>query len=156
MKKTMMILAVGLAGAQAQADGFRCETADGSLALAVYNKTQPEEGTRNGAILVLSDPAVKQGRKTIAKFTDAKGTLTNRGASYEADVDLRVAESRRKGERLLGTRLGELDRILVEVAFTYASPVEEGEELDGSVTAIKRNGDVVEAELICARYLKSR
>jgi hypothetical protein len=149
-----MVLVLGSA-AQAQADGFRCETSDGDLRITMYNHTSPNSGTRNSSTMVLSDPAVQSGRKTIAKFSSVKGNVSNSGASYEAVVDLRVRETKRAGERLLGTRLGELDSILVDVDFNYGTPVMAGDILPGRLVAIKRSGKRIVRELDCARYLKN-
>jgi hypothetical protein len=141
--------------AQAKADGFRCSTVEGDLDVTVYNHLSAEEGTRTAAVMVLSDPSVSSGRKTIAKFTDAKGTLSSQGASYAADVDLRYADSRRAGEYLLGTRLGELDQIKVNVGFTFGDDLEDGEEVSGKLIAYRRDGDRIVADLDCVRYLKN-
>lgn len=156
MKKFMMVGLVLLAATQARADGFVCETLDGDLRIKLYNNTQPEEGTRNAAVMVLSDPSVQQGRKTIARFTDVNGTLANTAATYEANVDLRFADSRKKGEYLLGTRLGQLDSIIVDVQFSHGTPVRAGEELEGILIANKRNGDQIVRDLSCIRYLKNK
>lgn len=155
MKKFAMAGLVLLAATQAQADGFVCQTEDQSLQIKVYNNTQPERGTRNAAVMVLSDPRVQDGRKTIARFTDVNGTLANSGATYEANVDLRFRDSRRKGEYLMGTRLGQLDAIILDVAFSYGSPVRAGDVLHGEIVAIKRSGERLSQWVICNRYLKN-
>src|SRR6185503_10108376 len=81
MKMKAFILMVAMvASSAAYADGFKCETLAGDLAIKAYNNTQPSEGTRTGAVMVLSDPAVNSGRKTIARFTDVNGVLTSQGA----------------------------------------------------------------------------
>jgi hypothetical protein len=137
------------------ADGFVCQTVDGSLNIKVFNHVQAEEGTRNAAVMVLSDPAVSSGRKTIARFTDVNGTLDSESASFVADVDLRFADSRRKGELILGTKLGELDQVYLDLDYSYNSPVEAGEEVEGQITLVKRNGKLVSEDVLCTRYLKS-
>jgi hypothetical protein len=156
MKKTILFLSAvaSLASSVAIADGFVCKSGDG-LRIKMYNHVEPALGTRNGAIMILSDDSIQYGRKTIARFTDVKGTLSNSGASYEANVDLRLNDSGRKGELVLGTKLGELDRVYVDVAFSYAAPVSAQELLVGTVTATKRNGAIVEKALVCSRYLKN-
>lgn len=138
----------------ARADGFQCQTAAGDLNVKLYNHTQSSEGTRNGSIMVLSDPSVQFGRKTIASFTDVKGTLSNEGASYVATVDLRVSESNRSGENIAGTKLGQLKHIAANIYFSYARPVAEGAPLLGSISFEKRNGEISSLDLVCVRYLK--
>jgi hypothetical protein len=143
-----------VAASTAKADGFVCQTTAEDLQLKIYNHVMPEDGTRVAAIMVLSDPAVQKGNKTIAKFTDVKGTLSNQGASYTANVDLRVKESNRKGELILGTKLGQLDEVLVDVDFSYADPIENGDTVGGKITLVKRNGMEITRKLECERYLK--
>jgi hypothetical protein len=157
MKKMTLWVAgmVSLVSASAFADGFRCQTENGDVRVIVYNNTHAEHGTRNGAAMVFSDPLVQYGRKTIARFSDVKGTLWNTGAHYEANVDLRFKDSSRKGEYIGGTRLGYLDAIELNVDFNYAQPVRTGEYLSGKLLLIKRNGKQIEHNLDCIRYLKS-
>lgn len=152
--KTIIATLITLAGMNAFADGFACESESG-LNIKVYNHTQSGEGTRNAAIMVISDQYVNQGNKTIARFTDVKNTLRNSGASYVANVDLRVKESNRKGENIGGTKLGELDTIALNVHFSYAAPVEAGEEVEGTLKLTKRNGEVLREDVVCTRYLKN-
>ena len=138
----------------AHADGFKCQTVDGELAVKIFNSVNPNVGTRVGAVMVLSDPSVNGGRKTIARFTDANGVLSSRSSRYDANVDLRFSDSARKGENIMGTKLGELDHVIVDIDFSYAAPVGAGEEVTGTIVLDKRNGEKSEADLICTRYLK--
>lgn len=147
---TLMILGSNAA----RADGFVCQTVEGDLNVKVYNHVRATSGTRNGSIMILSDPAVAQGRKTIASFSDVNTTLANSGASYVAKVDLRFSESRRAGELIAGTRLGQLDQVKLDIDFSYGSPVDAEETLTGSLTLEKRNGDVLGRDVVCTRYLK--
>lgn len=154
---TMMIaLAASAFAANAKADGFVCQTADESLNVRIFNNTNPQAGTRVASVMVVSDPSVSAGRKTIARFTDVNGVLSNRASRYEANVDLRFSDSARKGENILGTKLGELDQIIADIDFSYAAPVAAGEELTGSLTLVKRNGQEIHADLLCTRYLKAQ
>jgi hypothetical protein len=154
MKKVLLAISMVLAAGSARADGFVCETMDGTLKAKVYHEVQPEEGTRNPAVLILSNPSVQAGRKTIATF-EGNETLEGSVLNYVAKVDLRYNNSNTKGEYLLGTRLGELKSIALDVDFTYANPVPRGQELSGMISAVKRNGEVIEAEVVCTRYLKN-
>lgn len=139
----------------AHADGFVCQTTDGTLNVKIYNSTDPSVGTRVGAVMILSDPSVSEGRKTIARFSDANGVLESRGSRYEADVDLRFNDSSRKGELILGTKLGQLDAITVDIDFSYAAPVEAGNRVNGEIVLAKRDGSRVRSELACSRHLKN-
>jgi hypothetical protein len=98
----------------------------------------------NESVMVLSDPAVAGGRKTIARFTAENGVLTSTdyvsSIAFDADVDLRFSDSARAGEYLLGTRLGEVESIRVFV------------EVDGGTAHLrltKRNGAKIEHTLVC-------
>lgn len=157
--KALTIMTLVFAATAAQADGFVCKTADGELKVAVYNQTQPEAGTRNAATMILSNPTLQTGNKTIAKFTSEEGNLVGEStfsgvAMYTANVDLRFANSNREGEYLLGTRLGSVDKVVLEVEFSYENPVEDSAELDGIVSVEKRNGDSTSAPVVCKRHLK--
>jgi len=156
MKKSIVVMLAVFMGTQAWADGFRCQSIDGDLNVSVFNHTQPEIGTRVGAVMVLSDPSVKAGRKTIARFTGVNGTLASDSLTYIAKVDLRFKDSRRKGELLAGTRLGQLAEIQLDVdGFTYLQPIADGDLVSGTLSLTKRSGDIIEVAMDCVRYLKN-
>lgn len=152
--KTIMIAAILMMAGFAHADGFVCTTESG-LNVKVYNHTEAEMGTRTAAILVISDSNIGGGNKTIARFTDAKGTLTSSSTTYDANVDLRFSDSSRKGELLAGTKLGYVDHVYLDVDFSYAQPVEAGAEVAGQLRVLKRNGEIVTEQATCVRYLKN-
>jgi len=152
--KTLIMITLMAAGLSAQASGFRCETESG-LSIQVYNHTNPNMGVRSGAIMVVSDSSVGYGNKTIAKFTDLKGTLTSKTLRYVGSVDLRMVESRRKGELIAGTKLGYVSELVLDIEFTYARPLRNGEKANALLTVVKRNGDLIEDEAVCERYLKN-
>jgi hypothetical protein len=153
--KALLVLVAMVLSQNAMADGFVCQTEEGDLNIQVYNNTDPSAGTRSVSTMVLSDPAVGHGRKTIAKFTDVKGTLSSNGALYTAKVDLRMVESRAKGELIAGTKLGQLANIIVGVRFSYSQPLRHGEAVTGWAMFQKRNGQESYAQLECVRYLKN-
>lgn len=154
MKALLVVVAMVLSQ-NAMADGFVCQTEDGDLNIKIYNNVQPSLGTRTGSTMVVSDPAVGHGNKTIAKFTDVKGTLSSNGALYTAKVDLRMIESRSKGELIAGTKLGQLAQIVVGLRYSYNQPLDHGDLVTGWVRFQKRNGEESSAQLECARYLKN-
>jgi len=154
MKALILTSALAIVTASsALADGFVCKNED--LAVKVYNNIEPRIGTRAVAVMVISDRTVAYGRKTIARFTDLNGRISQKGASYLADVDLRYSDSSRKGELIGGTKLGELHTIQLDVDFSYARPVPAGEFVGGTLTLNKRNGDTITLDLECERYLKN-
>ena len=152
--KALVAMLVLFGSVAAQADGFRCETLERDLNVSVFHKVQPTDGTRNVAVMVVSDPAVNHGRKTIARFQDINGVVNNTGATYQAKVDLRYSDSKAGGELISGTKLGQLATIGLRVAFSYASPIRDGEKTYGRLTLTKRDGQLIRRDLECTRYLK--
>lgn len=155
MKTTFMILGLALASTSAKADGFVCESKRENLVVRVYNHTQPQAGTRNGAVMVLSDSSVNAGNKTIARFSEVNGTLENEGVIYTATVDHRFNDSGRKGELVAGTNIGALKTIVLDLAFNYFYPLAADEYVRGDMVLVKRNGDKIQVALDCERYLKN-
>ncbi|MCX6119410.1 MAG: hypothetical protein NT027_17875 [Proteobacteria bacterium] len=153
IKSAAMLLAFASISATSFADGFKCQTVDESLNVKVFNQTEPSEGTRNAAIMILSNPEVSFGRKTIATF-EADGTLQNEAARYIAKVDQRFSGSNRDGELIGGTKLGQLAKVVLKIDFSYAAPIEDGEEASATVSLFKRNGDRINLDAVCTRYLK--
>ena len=152
--KNLFALLVFTLSTSVFADGFKCEQQAHGLKIKVFNSTHAAEGTRNAAIMIFSDENVSFGRKTIASFSSSKRTLGQSGASYLAVVDLRVSESNRSGENILGTKLGMIKEIFVDVYHNYSLPLANGEETEGKLTLVKRNGDSIDFDLTCSRYLK--
>ena len=153
--KTALTLIAGLVLSQsALADGFICESQEQGLRVKAFHKTQPELGTRNAAILIVSNTSINFGRKTIATFSADNAVLSNKAAHYDASVDLRFKTSNRKGELIGPTKLGQLQNIKLDVAFSYATPVADGAQMPGVVTLVKRSGDEIELDVTCTRYLK--
>ena len=154
--KTLLLAALALTSASAHADGFKCaDSAREGLNVTVYNHTDASEGTRNAAVMIVSDSNINYGNKTIARFKDSSSTLSSSGASYVANVDLRFNDSSRKGELIGGTKLGQLDQIELDVDFSYGSPVEAGTTVPGTLSLVKRDGDVITIDMDCKRYLKN-
>lgn len=154
MKKLILAL-VMVTGTSAMADGFVCENSAYDIKVKVFNKVNPQDGTRNSAVMILSNPSISHGRKTIATFQADNSLLTNASATYTALVDLRFTDSSRKGELLAGSKLGNVKDIILDVDFTYARPVEDGEEMSGELVLTHRNGDEdTRVDIACTRYLK--
>lgn len=151
---TILAFAAISASASAQADGWVCQTEGGELIIKAYNHVNADRGTRNASVMVLSDPSISSGKKTIARFADVNEKLTNVGASYEATVDLRYNDSNLKGRNIGGTKLGFIKTIVLDVDFSYAAPVASEDAVEGTLTIIKRDGDALTHGVICSRYLK--
>lgn len=153
--KTMIVSALLMVGSFAHADGFECQVQDYDLNVKIYNHTNPNAGTRSAAVMILSDENVQFGNKTIARFDADAGTLSSSELVYAATVDLRFSDISRKGELVLGTKLGELKTIKASVYHNYGSPVRKGQEIAGRIRWTKRNGQMGSAPMVCTRYLKN-
>lgn len=152
--KNVLVFLAAVFSAPAFADGFVCQSLEEGIKVKVFNHTHAEEGTRNAAIMIVSDLNVNGGRKTIATFEASDSLLTNDGATYTSKVDLRFNGSERKGENILSTKLGEVKFIILDIDFSYAYPVAAGEEVAGELILKKRNGEVIRTDVACTRYLK--
>src|SRR5687768_9276408 len=118
MKTQLITLATlaAFASAPALADGFVCNLPDeGNLMVRVYNETSPEDGTRNVAAFILSNPSLKRGERTIARFLPRQEPVDSSGASYYVDLSPRVKRLR-GDKRILGTALKNIDRLTLDVA----------------------------------------
>ena len=154
MKALIVTLAVLASGLVAKADGFVC-TSESGLVIRVYNHLDATEGTRTGSIMVVSEGGVSDGHHTIARFNDVNGTLSSSNVVYTGNVDLRFSDTSLKGRNIGGTKLAFLDQIILKVNFSYFHPVADGEQMSGTLTLLKRNGEEIEEAANCARYLKN-
>ena len=154
MKALIVTLAVLASGMVAKADGFVC-TSQSGLVIRVYNHLDASAGTRNGSMMIISEGGVSDGKHTIARFNDVKGTLSSSNVVYTGNVDLRFSDTSLKGRNIGGTKLGFLDQIILTVDFSYAAPVADGQYVPGTLTLVKRNGEEIEEQANCARYLKN-
>ena len=158
MKTVFAILVTLVASVSvAHADGLVCTGQQTALTVKVYNHVQPKAGTRVPALMVVSDPFVNYPNKTIAKFTDADGTLAYLGdGHYEAKVDLRYRNISRGGENIAGTKLAQLKSIQLIANFSYATnQLKNGEALPATLNYVKRTGEVLSEKADCVRYLKN-
>jgi hypothetical protein len=155
--KMMMIAGLAMvAAASAHADGFSCQTANGATNIKVYDHTQASEGTRTAAVMVLSDSGADAGSKTIARFTDVKGTLSSDSSSFLANVDLRFKDQSNKTALVDGkVELQDLDTIQVTIGFAFNEPVKAGDTVQGSLIMTTREGETIKTDLSCERYLKN-
>jgi hypothetical protein len=136
------------------ADGFVCESEDSGLNVEVYNKVNPDEGTRVGNVMVVSDSSIGEGLQTIAVFRESSGLLVNESSTYTGKVDLRFKETGRAGENIGGTKLGQLAYVVLHVDFKFSKPVLKGTLAKGELILITRNGQQLREDLACYRYLK--
>lgn len=131
MKKVFLLALFSATSVVAGADTYVCTNDDGDFRVRIR-----EEET-----MVLSNPTIRGNRKTIAVFSEDQENLTIDGNSYVGDVDLRKIGTDRAGERLLGTRLGEVDTVEVRLYPTIEK---------ARVWLDKRDGNSVSELLNCA------
>jgi hypothetical protein len=108
--------------------------------------------------LVLSDSEAGAGSKTIARFTDVKGTLSSSGTVYSANVDLRFKDQSNKEALVAGkVALQDVDTMTVAVDYTFnQSPaLKAGETVSGNLEVNTREGETLNFGLSCQRYLKN-
>jgi len=139
----------------AYADGFVCQNERKDVNVKVYHYTAPEQGTRRSAVMIVSDPRMSEGEQTIARFTDAQGTLNNSGARYKANVDLRYRDIRDGLDHIGTYALAEVDEVTLGVDFTYGRPKLDGEYVPGTLYLQMRNGEEAIMKMDCNRYLKN-
>ncbi len=166
MKTILITVMTFVSVSNARADGFKCEGVNTGVKVQVYNHTNPSEGTRKAAVMIVSDSHVSSPNQTIAEFTDENHTLAYQGYGlFKAKVDLRYLESHKKGENIAGTKLGYLNTISLQVytkngQFTYNNASLDSEEItngtvfDARISYLKRNGELLEEKAVCSRYLK--
>ena len=152
-----MFLSVLVGASSSFADGFICEGLNTRTTFKIYNKTYASEGTRNVAVMIVTNPLPLVGSKTAASFSESKNTLTSSGTNYTATVDLRVTESSDENELVGGTKLGGLSTIKVHVFFNYLldTPSHNGQKFKGYVDYLKRNGEILTEKIECSRYVKN-
>ena len=155
MKTAIFAAVMMVMGSMAFADGFVCDDASGNLRIQVYHQTQPTLGTRNAAVMIVSNPSAASGSKTLAKFTSDSALLTNSSSTYTAKVDLRFSNSNNKNADVAGTKLGELSNIILHVDYSFNNPVHSGTELPGeAILSLRSGADDIRLEMNCERYLK--
>jgi hypothetical protein len=154
MKTLTLALATLLVSAAAHADGFVCQALDADLTVKVFNKTHAIEGTRTPSIMILSNPTISLGRKTIATFSNSSASLEGKGTSYFAEVNPENAEASRGGELIAGTKLGYVESLELHVDFNYYTPTAAGKTVDGALILTKLNGEHIPVNMECTRYLK--
>ncbi len=145
---TMMFM-----GTTASADGFVCYTKDNGLKIKMLNHVQPADGTRTGAVMIVSDQSIQEGKKTTVTFKSEDETLLTSGTRW---IGTLPEDGVVKGGRnIAGTKLAYLNSFIVDVSHFYDLPVASGAKLYGGLTVVKIDGEKLREELNCYRYLKN-
>jgi hypothetical protein len=149
--KTLIAMIATLLSTAAYADGFRC-LAPGEIAFTVYNHTQAASGTRNGAVMIISDRRPDAQPTTIAIFRSSDNNLTSNGTTYVANVDLRFKSINRNNF----FNIQELSTLTLDVDYNYNQPTAPRATVEGTVVYGYRNGTSSEVEVSCVHYFKNK
>jgi len=144
-------------GSSAFADGFRCQGLTFGTKVEVYNQLKPSQGTRNVKIMVVSDPALAKGTRTIATFSQDQNLIIQKGATYIATVDSRYKTVKEGDRKIADTLLSELATIELSVNFNYATdtPSKIGEKYSALITYTHESGATSSENATCIRYKKN-
>ena len=160
MKISIVTILVTLAFASvSRADGFTCRSTDGNLSVKVFDYVHSRYGTRNPAVMVVSNPKLPRGYRTLAVFSSADGTLqaiSHRGEyrTYVGRVDFN-SNSIHKHVFVLSDPMTNLAAVQLHIYFNYnKSRIANGGEVMGVVELVSRNGRHIYSETSCKRYLK--
>lgn len=161
MSKALFLSLLTAIGAQvAQADGFVCDATHESLRIQVYNRTLPGEGTRNVAVMVVSDPLKAPGERTHFRFQADNESLARDGARFVASVmtpDMISPAGNNPffdSPRIQGIQFGQVQELALEIDFSYQNPVADGVVVNGVLELYQVNGDQLWVDMDCRRYLK--
>lgn len=137
------------------ADGFVCTREEKHIKIHAYNHTNPLQGTRNPAVMILADSAAQRGHRTLAKFTSSTSALDNEASYFSGHVREGVIVADRNA--YIGEMpLEQLHDAHLTVAFAYNDPVENGVEMPGLLTLVSHSGQRYQIGLNCVRYLKGQ
>jgi hypothetical protein len=136
------------------ADGFICEAPGENLKVQVYNRTHARQGTRNAAVMILSDSSKKYGERTLARFYADNDELSNRGATYVASVQSAKLATNQRRLNVAGLKLAQIQEIILRVDFAYNRPIKAGQRTTGTLEFYRINGDQLWLDVNCVRYLK--
>ncbi len=152
LKHALAVIVVGSFAQGVLADGFVCDATHESLRIQVYNRTQAVEGTRNVAVMVLSDSSKPRGQRTLLRFDADNDGLTNDGARYSATLLPRISPL--MDRQVQGIQLGQLHEVALKIDFSYRYPVGNDDLVAGVLELTQMNGDQLWVDLDCTRYLK--
>jgi hypothetical protein len=149
----LSILSLLAVSGVARADGFLCGTDDRELNITVYHDTKSDEGTRNMAVMILSDPDQPKDQQTIARFDDSNAQLSTQGTDYVAQID--DTSSRQADIYVSSLPLSNIRSVDLNVAFSYTDPASNGQTMPGVLTIEATSGTITK-DVSCVRYLKTK
>jgi hypothetical protein len=149
----LSVLSLLAASGVARADGFLCGTDDRELNITVYHDTQSDEGTRNMAVMILSDPDAPKSQQTLARFDESNAQLSTQGTNYDAQIE--NTESREAEVYVSSLPLSNIRSVDLNVAFSYSDPAPSNQTMPGVLTIEATTGTITK-DVSCVRYLKTK
>jgi hypothetical protein len=143
----LMILAL-IAARPAMAAGVLCENLDQTEQIEVRYSSD----FLVAEIMIFRDLLHLPENQHIATFMAEDQLLVTEDTVIHARVDLTNPKSSRKGERIGGTRLGALSRIVFESNFSSTSLPEPGHLFSAEVIYQKRNGHILKQDFDCVIF----
>lgn len=130
-----------------------CDGVDGDIRFEILLRLT-ETGRARALAMRLSDPSVALGRSEIALFQASERTLIFRESVITGRIDPMNPKTNRAGERVGGTRLGELSTLSLDLRWPLAEVAQRqsGRRFGGQALYVKKNGDELVQDLDCARH----
>lgn len=140
------------------ADGFICESPQGYLRIKIFHHTSFQTGgTRKVAVMVLSNPRVPMGKRTIGVFNESKGNLLRDSSAYIANFDFRFKGLYSKPQEFIKD-ISKRDIQTLEITpnFNINEPIAPAAKLKARFKMNLRSGQAYQGWIECIRYLKQR
>ncbi len=148
----MGLFAAVLVGSQAaKADGFVCADESNTYGLKIYDNVTASFGTRNPAVMVISNGSQESGAKTLATFTPAQGGLQLSGGVYVVNLNFPPAYTQTFG----GVKMSDIKELNVLINHNFNQVLAPGQKVPGSVSIVEKSGKFAVLKLVCKRYLKN-
>lgn len=157
MKTAALFFLVLMIPASALADGFICHGDQSGIEMAIYNQVNPHLGTRNPAVLVISDPALATSNHTEARFSPELNNFRYEGhGNYVAEVHGNVFLF--DSTSVAGHAVNSLNEIRLKIVFSYDKDaialVDSIDEIPGTIEYTDLNNQVSNESASCSRYRK--
>jgi hypothetical protein len=149
MKIVLFVLSLVLVTTSAQADGFICQGEHNGLEYRakVFNHINAEDGTKNPSVLIVSSDPIfgsREEAKTVAALYDEEISKTN---LLNSIVYNGVTNGKKTSGRFVSVE--------VEVAKDAFGKIGKTDMHEGSLKIVA-DGETIELDLICERYLKQQ
>ncbi|MBP7843478.1 MAG: hypothetical protein KA116_01565 [Proteobacteria bacterium] len=154
----VLMLFISLTANFLWADGFICESPQGYLRIKIFHHTSFQTGgTRKVAVMVLSNPRVPMGKRTIGVFNENKGTLIRDSSSYFANFDFRFKGLYSKPQEFIkDISKKDIQSLEITPNFNINEPIAPSAKLKARFKLSLRSGQDYQGWIDCIRYLKQK